>query len=135
VTHLTSTISFIGIIPVSLSSKTIQSNSQNICLSPLMLENSLPLSGNTSAGGNVLLQGVDPGFHNVPLHHINLKSDFVSGQVVVGVRPTLPVDDNSLLFGIDMAGHKVIMAPIISEEPSYEENEYKRYRDLFLHVL
>ena len=63
-----------------------------------MLDNSLPLSGNTSAGANVLLQGVDPGFHNVPLHHINLKSNFVSGQAVVGVRPTLPVEDISLLF-------------------------------------
>jgi hypothetical protein len=37
----------------------------------------------------VLFQLVEPGFHGVPLHHINLKSDFVSGQVVVGVRPTL----------------------------------------------
>ena len=100
-----------------------------------MLENSLPLSMNTSAGANVLLQGVDPGFHNVPLHHINLKSDFVSGQVIGGVRPTLPVEDISLLFGIDMAGHKVIMAPIISEEPSYDENEYKKYRNFFQHVL
>jgi hypothetical protein len=72
-----------------------------------MLENNLPLSGNTSAGANVLLQGVDPCLHSVPLHHINLKSDFVSGQVVVGVRPTLPVEDISLLFGIDMAGDKV----------------------------
>jgi hypothetical protein len=72
-----------------------------------MLKNSLPLSGNTSDGAYVLLQGVDPGFHSVPLHHTNLKSDFVSGQVVVGVRPTLPVEDISLLFGIDMAGDKV----------------------------
>jgi hypothetical protein len=40
-----------------------------------------------------------------------------------------------LLFGIDMAGHKAIMAPIVSEEPSYEENRYKKYRDFFLHVL
>ena len=96
-----------------------------------MLENSFPLSRNTSAGANVLLQGIDPGFHNVPLHQSNLKSDFVSGQVVVGVRHTLPVEDISLLFGIDMAGHKAIMAPIISEEPSYEENKFKKYRDLF----
>jgi hypothetical protein len=57
-------------------------------LSPLMLENRLPLSWNTSARANVLLQGVVPGLHSVPLHHINLKSDFVSGQVVVGLRPT-----------------------------------------------
>jgi hypothetical protein len=82
-------------------------NTQNLCLSPLMLEHSLPLSGNTSAGAHVLLQGVDPGFRSVPLHHINLKSDFVSGQVVLGVRPTVPVEDISLLFGIDMAGNKV----------------------------
>jgi hypothetical protein len=45
----------------------------------------------------VFFQLVEPGFHGVPLHHINLKSDFVSGQVVVGVRPTLPVED---IFGV-----------------------------------
>jgi hypothetical protein len=48
----------------------------------------------------VLLKGVDPGFHSVPLHHIKLKSNFVSGQVVVGVGHTLPVEDISLLFDI-----------------------------------
>ena len=84
-----------------------------------MLENSLPLSGNTSARANVLLQRVVPGLHSVPLHHINLKSDFVSGQVIGGVRPTLPFDDISLFFGIDMAGDKVIMVPKICEEPRY----------------
>ena len=30
-----------------------------------------------------------------------------------------------MLFGIDLVGEKVIMAPIISEEPGYEENELK----------
>jgi hypothetical protein len=38
------------------------------------------------------------------------------------VRPTLPVQEMSLLFGIDVAGCKVIMDPIVSEEASYEEN-------------
>jgi hypothetical protein len=94
-----------------------------------MLENSIPLSRNTSHGVNVLLQGVDPVFHSVPLHHIKLKSNFVSGQVVVGVGHTLPEEDISLLFDIDMTSDKVIMAPIISEDPSYEENELKKYRD------
>jgi hypothetical protein len=56
---------------------------------------------------------VDPGFHSIPLHHIKLKSNFV-----VGVGHTLPVDDISLLFDIDMVGDKVIMAAIISEDPS-----------------
>jgi hypothetical protein len=36
--------------------------------------------------------------------HINLKSDFAYGQVIVGGRPTLPVQDISLLFGINVAG-------------------------------
>jgi hypothetical protein len=55
--------------------------------------------------------------------HFNLKSDFAYGHVVVGVRSTLPVKDMSSLFGIDVAGDKVIMDPIISEEASYAENE------------
>jgi hypothetical protein len=33
-----------------------------------MLENIVPLSGNTSAGANMVLLGVDSGFHSVPLH-------------------------------------------------------------------
>ena len=47
----------------------------------------------------------------------------------MGVRPTLPVEDIVLLFGIDLFGDKAIMDPIISEEPSYKENELKKYRD------
>ena len=55
-----------------------------------MLDNIFPLSVITSGGADVLLQGVHPGFHSVPLHpHINLKSNVVSGQVVVGVKSTL----------------------------------------------
>ena len=57
------------------------------------------------------------------MFHINLKSDFAYGQVVVGVRHTLPVQDISLLFNINVAGGKAIMDPVVSEEVSYEENE------------
>ena len=66
---------------------------------------------------------MDPGFHSVPLHHINLKSHFVLRQIIAGVKPTLPVGDISLLFGINLAGDKAIMDPIIFEQNSYEENE------------
>ena len=100
---------------VSLSSKTIQSNTQNLCLSPLVFENRaenrLPLS----------VQMCCFRVFSVLLHHINLKSDIVSEQVVV--------EDVSLLFAIDLNGDKVIMDQIISEEPSYEEKELKKYRD------
>ncbi|KAJ8038764.1 hypothetical protein HOLleu_16286 [Holothuria leucospilota] len=57
----------------------------------LLLDGILPLSDSTSTGANVLIQGVECGFISVPLHKINLKSDLVSGSVIVGVRPTLPV--------------------------------------------
>ena len=66
-----------------------------------MVENIVPLSGTTSAGANMVLLGVDPCFHSVPLHRINSKLDFVSGQAVVGMRSMLPFEDSSLLFGID----------------------------------
>jgi hypothetical protein len=54
-----------GIIYVSLSSKARQSNTQNHCISPLMLENIFHLSGNTSAAANVLLQEAHPSLHSV----------------------------------------------------------------------
>ena len=57
----------------------------------LLLEGVLPLSEQTSAGANVLIQGVECGFISVPLHRICLNSDLVSGDVTVGIRPTLPV--------------------------------------------
>jgi hypothetical protein len=89
-----------------------------------MLDNIFYLSVITSGGANVLLQGVHPGFHSVPLHHhINLKSNAVSGQVVVGVGPTHSIQYISLLFAIDLAGAKVLMDPVVSEKASYEENE------------
>jgi hypothetical protein len=108
---------------VSLSGKAIQSNTQNHCISHSMLENMFPFSVIASAGANVLLQGVHPGFHSDPLHHhINLKSNVVSGQVVVGVKPTLSVQYISLLFGIDLPGANAIMDPVVYEEATYEEN-------------
>ena len=89
-----------------------------------MSDNIFYLSVITSGGANVLLQGVHPGFHSVPLHHhINLKSNAVSGQVVVGVGPTLSIQYISLLFAIDLAGAKVLMDPVVPEKASYEENE------------
>ena len=42
------------IIYVSLSSKARQSNTQNHCISPLMIEHIFHLTGNTSAAANVL---------------------------------------------------------------------------------
>ena len=82
----------------------------------LLLEGVLPLSEQTSTGGSVLLQGVELGVIDVPLHRISLKSDLVTGPVIVGVRPTLPVPGISLLLGNDLAGGKVVPDPIVCEK-------------------
>jgi hypothetical protein len=58
-----------------------------------MLENSLPFIGEFFGWCKCVFSVGRTRFYGVPLHHINLKSDFVSGQVVVGVRPTVPVED------------------------------------------
>ena len=55
----------------------------------LLLQDALPLSEKSSTGASILIQGVGCNDVNVPLHDIILKSDMVSGPVVVGVRPTI----------------------------------------------
>ena len=51
----------------------------------LLLEGVLPLSEETSTDASVLVQGVGSGLVRAPLHHIYLKSDLVTGPLVVGV--------------------------------------------------
>ncbi|KAJ8019752.1 hypothetical protein HOLleu_41464 [Holothuria leucospilota] len=48
---------------------------------------------------------------------INLKSDLVSGSVIVRVRPTLHVKGVSLLLGNDLAGGKVVANAIWTDKP------------------
>ncbi|KAJ8033604.1 Proteoglycan 4 [Holothuria leucospilota] len=88
----------------------------------LLLDGVLPLSDSTSTGANVLIQGVECGFISVPLHKINLKSDLVSGSVIVGVRLTLPVKGVSLLLGNDLAGGKVVANAILTDKPCDNNN-------------
>ena len=69
----------------------------------------------------VLLQGVELGVFNVPLHKICLNSTLVNGPVVVGVRPSLPVQGVGLILGNDLAGGKVVVSPHVSQVPCNEE--------------
>ena len=73
----------------------------------LMASHVLPLSEQTSVNVSVLIQGVGMDVLRVPLHQIHLQSDLISGPVVVGVTPNLPVKDVSLILGNDLAGGKV----------------------------
>ena len=52
----------------------------------LIFADTLPFSEKTSSGTSVLIQGVECGFVNVPLHNIYLSSDLVKGPVAVGIR-------------------------------------------------
>ena len=83
----------------------------------LLLEGVLPLSVSTSTGESVIAQGIDGDCVNVPLHKVNLVSDLVTGSVVVGTRPTLPIKGVSLLLGNDLAGGKVVADPKVTSKP------------------
>ena len=81
----------------------------------LFLADILPFSEKTSSGTSVLIQGVECGTVNIPLHHINLSSDLVTGLVVIGITPCLPFKGVHLLLGNDLAGDKVVVNPLVTD--------------------
>ena len=87
----------------------------------LILADTLPLSEKTSSGTSVLIQGVECGFVNVPLHNIYLSSDLVTGLMAVGVRPSLPFKCVHLLLGNDLAGDKVVVNPLLTNIPCIDQ--------------
>ena len=90
------------------------------CAQSMILEGSLPFSEVSATGENALIQGIGMDIVSVPLHRINLKSDLISGTVIVGVRPELPVKGVSMLLGNDLAGGKVLPQPIVTRDPCTE---------------
>ena len=100
----------VGPKPIKIMRDTCSSQS-------MILEGSLPFSKVSATGENVLIQGIGMEIFSVPLHKINLKSELVSGPVVVGVRPELPVKGVSMLLGNDLAGGKVLPDPIVTQKP------------------
>ena len=107
---------------VSLTSDSAQSTPIKIlrdtgASQSLILADTLPFSEKTSTGTSVLIQGVECGFVNVPLHNIYLSSDLVSGPVAVGIRPSLPFKGVHLLLGNDLAGDKVVVNPLLTNTP------------------
>ena len=88
----------------------------------LILADTLPFSEKTSSGTSVLIQGVECGFVNVPLHNIYLSSDLVKGPVAVGIRQTLPFKGVHLLLGNDLAGDKVVVNPLVTGTPCMDQS-------------
>ena len=87
----------------------------------LILADTLPFSEKTSSGTSVLIQGVECGFVNVPLHNIYLSSDLVTGLVAVGIRPSLPFKGVHSLLGNDLAGDKVMVNPLLTNIPCIDQ--------------
>ena len=72
----------------------------------LMLDSVLPLTENSLTGANVLISGVELGVLEVPLYEVNTKSNLINGNIVIGKRPSLPVEGISLILANDLAGEK-----------------------------
>ena len=87
----------------------------------LMLDSVLPLTENSFTGANVLISGVEMGVLEVPLHEVNIKSSLINGNIVIGMRPSLPVEGISLIVGNDLAGERVMVDPRVVEKPRDDE--------------
>ena len=87
----------------------------------LMLDSLLPLTENSFTGANVLISGVEMGVLEVPLHEVNIKSSLINGNIVIGIRPSLPVEGISLILGNDLAGERVMVDPRVVEKPRNDE--------------
>ena len=87
----------------------------------LMLDSVLPLTEKSFTGANVLISGVEMGVLEVPLHEVNIKSSLINGNIVIGMRPSLPVEGISLILGNDFAGERVMVDPRVVEKPRDDE--------------
>ena len=96
----------------------------------LMLDSVLPLTENSFTGANVLISGVEMGVLEVPLHEVNIKSNLINGNIVIGMRPSLPVEGISLILGNDLAGERVMVDPRVVEKPRDDE-ETERLAEKF----
>ena len=70
----------------------------------ILLQSTLPLSGSTYSGDNVLLKGVDTSlgsYPSAPLHQVYISSSHVNGPVTVGITSSLPIDGIDFLLGND----------------------------------
>ena len=69
----------------------------------LMLDSVLPLTENSFTGANVLISGVEMCVLEVQLYKVNIKSNLINGNIVIGMRPSLPVEGISLILANDLA--------------------------------
>ncbi|XP_039896814.1 uncharacterized protein LOC120739179 [Simochromis diagramma] len=81
----------------------------------VILSDVLPLSDHSSCHGSILIQGVEMGYVEAPLHYVHIKSKLVNGIFSVAVRPSLPIKGVQFILGNDIAGGKVQPVPEFRE--------------------
>ena len=91
----------------------------------LMLDSVLPLTENSFTGANVHISVVEIGVFEVPLQEVNIKSSLINGNIVIGMRPSLPVEGISLILGNDLTGEKVMVDLKVVEKPRDHEKTEK----------
>lgn len=87
----------------------------------LLLKSALPEWEDCSLSSSIIIQGVG-GCESVPLARVYVKSSLVSGYFTVGMKDSLPVEGIDLLLGNDLAGNKVIPAPVVNSVPLETNN-------------
>lgn len=104
-----------------------------------ILESVLPFSESSSTGSEVLIKGIGLQVLSVPLHTMVLESELITGQVVVGVRPSLPVEGIAVILGNNLAGGRVWRdvppPPIVTDSPSSlleQVDVDKQFPDVFV---
>ena len=83
----------------------------------LLLSDSLSFSQESSIGASVLITDISCSEYSPgPLHTVYLKSNLVTGQVKIGVKPLLPFEGAHLFLGNDLAGDKVVVNAVVTEK-------------------
>ncbi|XP_062887897.1 phosphatidylserine decarboxylase proenzyme, mitochondrial isoform X1 [Mobula hypostoma] len=98
----------------------------------LILKSVLDFSSETQTGKVRVIKGIGKGTEAVPLHQIHLKSDLVSGPVMIGVRPELPMKDVEVLLGNELTGGNVFSAVKLTGQPA--SIEARRWTHRFIPV-
>ena len=73
----------------------------------------------------MFISEVQMGVLEVPLHDVNIKSSLINGNIVIGMRPSLPVKGISLRLGNDLAGEKVMDDRRVVKKPRDNEKTEK----------
>ena len=61
------------------------------------------------------------GVLEVSVHEVNIKSSLINCKIVIGMRPSLPVEGISLILGNDLADEKVMVDRRVVEKPRDDE--------------